>query len=104
MSQLRIRELSDAPFGADVEGLDPSAELGADDKALLQRAFDERGLLRFRNLDIDAHYQQYLAALVIGREGRALTAQSTTLPMSSSYPTGKRTRAHHSADCSTTAT
>ena len=69
MSQLRIRELSDAPFGADVEGLDPSAELGADDKSLLQRAFDERGLLRFRNLDIDAHYQQYLAALVIGREG-----------------------------------
>ena len=42
MSQLRIRELSDAPFGADIEGLDPGTELGADDKALLQRAFDER--------------------------------------------------------------
>ena len=68
MSQLEIREL-DAPFGADVVGLEPSAELSADDKALLQRSFDERGLLRFRNLDIDTDYQQYLAALVIGREG-----------------------------------
>jgi taurine dioxygenase len=68
MSQLKIREL-DAPFGADIVGLDPSAELSADDKTLLQRTFDERGLLRFRNLDIDADYQQYLAALVIGREG-----------------------------------
>lgn len=68
MSQLKVREL-DAPFGADVEGLDPRAKLGADDKALLQRTFDDRGLLRFRNLDIDADCQQYLAALVIGREG-----------------------------------
>ena len=68
MSQLKVREL-DAPFGADIEGLDPSGSLSAADKALLQRTFDERGLLRFHNLDIDADYQQYLAALVIGREG-----------------------------------
>ena len=68
MSQLKVREL-DAPFGADVEGLDPGASLSPADKALLQRTFDERGLLRFHNLDIDADYQQYLAALVIGREG-----------------------------------
>jgi alpha-ketoglutarate-dependent taurine dioxygenase len=68
MSQLKVREL-DAPFGADIEGLDPSARLSAADKALLQSTFDERGLLRLRNLDIDADYQQYLAALVIGREG-----------------------------------
>ena len=69
MSQLKVREFSDAPFGADIGGLDPASELGADNKALLQRTFDERGLLRFRNLDINADYQQYLAALVIGREG-----------------------------------
>jgi alpha-ketoglutarate-dependent taurine dioxygenase len=69
MSQLKVREFFDAPFGADIEGLDPARELDADDKALLQRTFDERGLLRFRNLDINADYQQYLAALVIGREG-----------------------------------
>lgn len=68
MSPLKVREL-DAPFGADIEGLDPSARLDAQDKALLQRTFDDRGLLRFRNLDMDADYQQYLAALVIGREG-----------------------------------
>lgn len=69
MSQLKVHEFSDAPFGADIEGLVPGAELDADDKALLQCTFDERGLLRIRNLDVDADYQQYLAALVIGREG-----------------------------------
>jgi taurine dioxygenase len=71
MSQLKIRELPRAPFGADIEGLDLSTDLTADDKALLQRTFDERGLLRFRHLDIDVNQQRFLAALVIGREGPA---------------------------------
>jgi alpha-ketoglutarate-dependent taurine dioxygenase len=71
MSQLKVRDLGDAPFGADIEGLDPSKELTADEKVLLQRTFDERGLLRFRNLDINTDQQRYLAALMIGREGPA---------------------------------
>jgi taurine dioxygenase len=71
MSQLKVRDLDGAPFGADIEGLDPNKELTADEKALLQRTFDERGLLRFRNLDINTDQQRYLAALMIGREGPA---------------------------------
>ena len=71
MSQLKVRDLDGAPFGADIEGLDPSKELTADEKTLLQRTFDERGLLRFRNLDINTDQQRYLAALMIGREGPA---------------------------------
>jgi alpha-ketoglutarate-dependent taurine dioxygenase len=71
MSQLRVRDLDDAPFGADIEGLDPNKELTADEKALLQRTFDERGLVRFRNLDITTDQQRYLAALMIGLEGPA---------------------------------
>ncbi len=71
MSQLKVRDLDSAPFGADIEGLDPNKELTADEKALLQRTFDERGLLRFRNLDITTDQQRYLAALMIGREGPA---------------------------------
>jgi taurine dioxygenase len=38
---------------------------------LLRRTFDERGLLRFRGLDLEPDYQKYLASLVIGREGPA---------------------------------
>jgi alpha-ketoglutarate-dependent taurine dioxygenase len=70
MTRLTIRELTPA-FGADVEGLDPSTKLSEDDAALLRRTFDGRGLLRFRDLDLSPEYQQYLASLVIGREGPA---------------------------------
>jgi len=68
MTKLEIRDLTSA-FGAEVIGLDPSTELEAEDIALLRHAFDERGLLLFRGLDIDDRYQQFLAKLVIGHEG-----------------------------------
>ena len=70
MTQLTIQEITPA-FGAEIEGLDPTRKLGDDDRALLRRTFDERGLLRFRDLDLSPEYQQYLASLVIGREGPA---------------------------------
>ena len=70
MTQLTIQEITPA-FGAEIEGLDPTRKLGDDDRALLRRTFDERGLLRFRDLDLTPEYQQYLASLVIGREGPA---------------------------------
>jgi taurine dioxygenase len=70
MSQLMIRELTPA-FGAEIEGLDPTAKLNEDDAALLRDTFDERGLLRFRDLELEPEYQRYLASLVIGREGPA---------------------------------
>src|ERR1700735_463579 len=70
MSELTISELTRA-FGAEVEGLDPSTKLSEDDAALLRRTFDERGLLRFRGLDLAPEYQRYLASLVIGRTGAA---------------------------------
>lgn len=70
MTQLTIQEITPA-FGAEIGGLDPTRRLGDDDRALLRRTFDERGLLRFRDLDLTPEYQQYLASLVIGREGPA---------------------------------
>jgi taurine dioxygenase len=70
MSQLKIHDLT-PHFGAEVEGLDSRATLEAGDRELLRRTFDERGLLRFRDLDLDPDYQMYLASLVIGREGPA---------------------------------
>jgi taurine dioxygenase len=62
MAQLQIRELTPA-FGAEVVGLD--GELAGDEAARLREAFDERGLLVFRDLDIDRDYQTYVADLLI---------------------------------------
>jgi alpha-ketoglutarate-dependent taurine dioxygenase len=68
MTKLEIRDLTPA-YGSEVIGLDPSSELDDGDVALLQKTFDERSLLLFRGLDIDAEYQQYLVKLVIGHDG-----------------------------------
>jgi taurine dioxygenase len=68
MTKLEIRDINSG-YGAEVIGLDPSAELDNDDIGLLCKTFDERSLLLFRGLDIDAAYQQYLAKLVIGHDG-----------------------------------
>jgi taurine dioxygenase len=70
VTQLEIKDLTPA-YGAEVVGLDPSSELDEDACAFLRRAFDERGLLLFRGLDIDDTYQQYLAKLVIAHGGAA---------------------------------
>ena len=68
MTKLEIRDLTPG-YGAEVIGLDPSTELDDDDIELLRKTFDERSLLLFRGLDIDASYQQYLAKLVIEHDG-----------------------------------
>jgi taurine dioxygenase len=68
MTKLEIRDINPG-YGSEVIGLDPSTELEGEDIELLRKAFDERSLLLFRGLDIDAAYQQYLAKLVIGHDG-----------------------------------
>jgi len=68
MTKLEIRDLTPA-YGAEVSGLDPSTELDDEDIALLRKTFDERSLLLFRDLDIDAEYQAYLVKLMIGHDG-----------------------------------
>lgn len=71
MTRLRITDITPT-FGAEVEGLDPGAKLGEDDERLLQRAFDERGLLLFRGLlDLTPGYQNHLASTVIRMEDAA---------------------------------
>ena len=64
--QLDVRDLAPG-FGAEVRGLDPSQPVNDANGELLQRAFDERGILVFRDLAIDGAYQAYLAGVVLGR-------------------------------------
>jgi len=66
MSALQLRELTPA-FGTEVTGLDPAAALGDPDTCRrLQQQFDTRGVLVFRDLDIDETTQANLVRMLIG--------------------------------------
>ena len=63
MAQFEIRDIA-PDFGAEIVGFEP-VELDPEDRDLLRRTFDERGLLVFRDLDIDRDYQTYLIDALI---------------------------------------
>lgn len=67
MSDLTFRRLHPA-LGAEVEGFEAKQPLDHDTVAELRRAFDEHGVLLFRNLDADEDYQRYLVFSLIGEE------------------------------------
>ena len=67
MAQLKLRALTPA-FGAEVEGFEPSSPLDEEVLAQLRAAFDERGVLVFRNLDIDEDMQRSIVYGLIGEE------------------------------------
>jgi alpha-ketoglutarate-dependent taurine dioxygenase len=64
---MKISDIN-APFGAQVVGLDPAAELDAETIERLRHAFDERGLLLFRSLHADHPFQVRLSELLIGND------------------------------------
>ena len=64
---IEIRPLGPA-FGAEVTGFEPRVPLDDATTALLRDAFDEYGLLVFRDLDIAHPAQVYLSKLLIRRE------------------------------------
>ena len=67
MGKLDIRNL-DAPYGAEVRGFDPRIATDEESASLLQAAFDERGLLLFRELDVTFAEQQSLVDLLVRAE------------------------------------
>ena len=64
---LHITPLSSA-FGAEVLGFDPTTRLDDEDRRTLRSAFDEFGVLIFRELELDRRVQTYLTQLVRGEE------------------------------------
>ena len=70
MAQLQVRDLT-PEFGAEIEGLDPHAPLDDEQGRVLRRAFDDRGLLVFRGLELDVNEQAALAGALIGETGAA---------------------------------
>ncbi|HEY6533699.1 MAG TPA: TauD/TfdA family dioxygenase [Acidimicrobiales bacterium] len=67
MTQLEIRHL-DAGFGAEVTGFDPRALDDHEVRSALQAAFDERYLLRFRDIDLTHPEQVRLSRMLIREE------------------------------------
>ena len=67
MSQLQLRELTPG-FGAEIAGVDLDGPLDPDTVRFLRRAFDDRGLLVFRDAGVDRPYQYYLSTLLGGNE------------------------------------
>jgi alpha-ketoglutarate-dependent taurine dioxygenase len=67
MPRLEMRNLNPR-LGVEVMGLEPRAPLDAETGHILRALFDDRGLLVFRGLEVDAALQTYLAGLLIGED------------------------------------
>ena len=84
MAQLQLREITPA-FGAEVVGFEPS-ELDAATATQLRDAFDARGLLLFRGIDIDRPYQTYIADLLIDYDRPATDSAPREMLVSNKEP------------------
>ena len=67
MVDLAVRSLHPA-LGAEVEGFEPRRPLDQDAIGLLRAAFDDNGVLVFRDLDIDEDMQRSIVFALIGEE------------------------------------
>ncbi len=65
MTEFVIEEIR-PEFGSEVRGLDLHKRLHEDDRHLLREAFDTRGALLFRDLDITSDDQMALAGILVG--------------------------------------
>jgi alpha-ketoglutarate-dependent taurine dioxygenase len=64
---LQVTQLSSA-FGAEISGFDPTRLPDEEAQRRLRTAFDDYGVLVFRELDLDRRVQTYLTELVRGEE------------------------------------
>jgi alpha-ketoglutarate-dependent taurine dioxygenase len=87
MTQLEVRDLTPA-FGAEISGFDPKAPLDDDTRALLQKLFDTRGLLLFRNIDLPHAEQIKLSKMLIRKENTEGTGEA--LPEDKFYVSNRR--------------
>jgi alpha-ketoglutarate-dependent taurine dioxygenase len=69
-SRMQVKDLS-PDFGAEVVGLDLREPLSDDERRKLREAFDERGVLVFRGVDIEEAEQNRLTYMLAGRADEA---------------------------------
>ncbi len=67
MADIEVREIHPA-LGAEISGIEPAIPLDPETLGRLRQLFDERGVLVFRDFDIDEDFQRYLVFSLIGLE------------------------------------
>jgi len=67
MSKLSVRDLNPI-FGVEILGLEPHTPLDPQTLAHLRALFDDKGVLVFRDIDIDIEFQTYLSEVLIGND------------------------------------
>ncbi len=77
MAKLEVRDL-DAPYGAEVRGVDLTVPPDDDVWALLRHTFDDRGLLLFRDLDVTFAAQQTIVDHLLDAEDSLVTMPEET--------------------------
>jgi taurine dioxygenase len=80
MTELTVRPLNPA-LGAEIQGLDFNAPFDPDTVRQLRAAFDDRGVLVFRDLDIDEDTQRKLVYALIDEPLPAPGEQAEKVPM-----------------------
>ncbi|SFG44982.1 Taurine catabolism dioxygenase TauD, TfdA family [Novosphingobium sp. CF614] len=55
-------------FGVEIWGLDPCTPLDPETLAQLRTLFDQKGVLIFREIDVDIEFQTYLSEVLIGND------------------------------------
>jgi len=84
MVDMKVRDLTPA-FGAEVCGLRSQMPLDPGTCRVLQEAFDRRGLLLFRDLDIDHPYQVYLSKMLIRKAELAEGSGGDDAPIADNF-------------------
>jgi alpha-ketoglutarate-dependent taurine dioxygenase len=79
MFELEVRRL-DAPYGAEVRGVDPREGLDAAAAASLRQVFYEHGLLIFPDMDFSMPEQQALVEVLVSGEPRRPQTDGATSP------------------------
>jgi len=76
------------PFGAEITNFDPSADWSRDTRLALRKAFDERGALLFRGLDIDFAQQDRICRMLIGDDSPGATGSRKEMHISNKEEDG----------------
>jgi alpha-ketoglutarate-dependent taurine dioxygenase len=82
--QLETRDLTPG-FGSEITGFEPRTPLDAETCDRLRELFDRRGILLFRDLDIEHAYQVYLATMLIRKEHLADGSSGDSAPIEDTF-------------------
>ena len=92
MAELTFRDLHPV-IGAEVGGFEPSGLPDEETLRTLRKVFDERGLLLFRDLDIDLAFQNFLSQILIGTDPASLDSSVVPDGVREMYVSNKEERA-----------